>query len=226
MAGRVEGGDPDVVGHEDPAGTDRGGAGGRVGAGRAEVRHQARGQLEGVTADVRQGPGPTAGKGPVEKARHVELVGEPPRKVVAQGDGGGEIGRRPAVRRVGDEGDDVEHAEARVDAVVGAQVEMLERGAGEGAGGGNEVVGRCDEGVHRPVVVRIAMEVEEGGSGAGGQRGEDGIVPTLADVDDALEDLFRCCHDDSVPASGACCSEADGETGPLGPLPGPGGVAT
>ncbi len=77
------------------------------------------------------------------------------------------------MRRVGDEGDDVEHAEARVDAVVGAQVEMLERGAGEGAGGGNEVVGRCDEGVHRPVVVRIAMEVEEGGSGAGGQRGED-----------------------------------------------------
>ena len=51
------------------------------------------------------------------------------------------------------------------------------------------------------MVVRVAVEVEEGGAGAGGQRGDDVVVPTLADVDDALEDLLSPAHGASVPAS-------------------------
>ena len=50
-----------------------------------------------------------------------------------------------------------------------------------------DVVGCAGEREDGPVVVRVAMQVEEGRAGTGGQRGENGLVAALAHVDDALE---------------------------------------
>ena len=96
-------------------------------------------------------------------------------------------------------------AEARVHAVVRAQVEQADRGGGERASGGGDVVGRAGEREDRPVVVRVAVQIEERRAGTGGQRREDGLIAALADVDDALEAARARAHGASVPAPGRRC---------------------
>ena len=60
--------------------------------------------------------------------------------------------------------------------------------AGQGAGGVGHQVGGAGEGEDRAVVVGVAVQVEQGGAGGGGQVGEDRLVAALADVDHALEE--------------------------------------
>ncbi len=74
-----------------------------------------------------------------------------------------------------------------MDTGVAAQVEEAEGRRGERAGGRRHQVGGAGERQDRPVVVPVAMQVEKGRPGGGGQRAENRVVAALADVDHALE---------------------------------------
>ena len=62
---------------------------------------------------------------------------------------------------VGDERHHVEHAQAWVCPVVGAQVEPGHAQRGERLGGLGDLVRRSGQGEDRPVVVRVAVQVEQ-----------------------------------------------------------------
>ena len=69
-------------------------------------------------------------------------------------------------------------------------------------------------------MVRVAVQVEEGRAGAGGQRAQDAVVTALADVDHALEDHGAIvAHVASVPASGDAVRQSGDGTRSRGPLP-------
>ena len=157
---------------------------------------------EGVAADVRQAPGASAGQRSVEEARHTQIGGQPAGEVVAPRHGGREVAGRRATGPVGDEGHDVEHAQAGVGAGVGAQVEAGHGGGGEGAGGAGHVVGPAGQGQDGPVVVGVPVQIEQGGPGGGAQVGQGGLVTAFADVDHALEELGGGGHGASVARPG------------------------
>ena len=160
-----------------------------VGLRRAAVGGQPVGRSpEGVAADVGQGPGPAAGKGSVEEARHPQLLAQPAGEPVALGHRLGEVLGGGAAGRVGDEGHDVEHTQAGMGPGVIPQVQAGDGRGGEGAGGPGHQIRGAGEGEHRPVVVRVAVQVEQGGAGGSGQLAQDRLVAALADVDDALEE--------------------------------------
>ena len=133
--GRVGRGDPHVVGHEHAVAprprSPR--CAGRPGPGRSREQAEIR-RGEGVPADLGQRPAPAAGKGPVAKGRHAQFVAEPAGELVAQRRGAGQVVGGAAARGVGDEGHDVEHPEAGMDAVVAAEVEARDGGGGQRAG--------------------------------------------------------------------------------------------
>ena len=129
---------------------------------------------EGTATDVGQGPGPAAGKRPVEEARHTQLGTEPAGELVAQGHGGGEVLGGGAARLVGDEGHDVEHAQAWVGPGVVPQVETGDGRSGERPGGRGDGVGGSGQGEDGAVVVRVAVQIEQGRCGGVGQPAENG----------------------------------------------------
>ena len=49
-------------------------------------------------------------------------------------------------------------------------------------------LGLSGQGEDRSMVVRVAVEIEEDGTGGRGQFAQKGLVTALADVDDALDD--------------------------------------
>ena len=97
---------------------------------------------------------------------------------------------------VGDERHHVEHAQAWVCPVVGAQVEPGHAQRGERLGGLGDLVRRSGQGEDRPVVVRVAVQVEQDRRGGRGQLGEESLVAALAHVGHALED-----HSASLPVA-------------------------
>ena len=115
-------------------------------------------------------------------------VAQPAGEAVALGDRRGEVLGRRAAGLVGDEGHHVEHAEAGVGAGVRTQVEVGQGGRGQGPGGFGHEVGGAGEGEDRPVVVGVAVLVEQRGAGGSGQPAQDGLVASLADIDHALEE--------------------------------------
>ena len=70
---------------------------------------------------------------------------------------------------------------------MGTEVEPGHRGRSQGPGGRHHGVGGAGQGEDGAVVVGVAVEVEQGRPGAGGQLGQDAVVAALADVDHALE---------------------------------------
>ena len=84
-----------------------------------------------------------------------------------------------------DERDDVEHTQARVDAVMSPEVDQFDRAPGDGPHG--RLHAATGHGEHRPVMVRIAVHVEdEVGSGIDDGPDDGGVTP-LAHIDDTLE---------------------------------------
>ena len=188
-SGHLGRGDPDVVGHQDPPGAHGGGAAPGVGLRRAAVGEQpAGGRPEGQAAQLGQGPGPAAGKGSVEEARHPHVLAQPAGEPVALGHRRREVPGRRAAGLVGDEGHHVEHAEAGVGTAVPAQVEVGQGGGGQGPGGFGHQVSGAGEGEDGPVVVGVTVLVEQRGAGRRGQPAQQRLVPALADVDHALDE--------------------------------------
>jgi hypothetical protein len=89
---------------------------------------------------------------------------------------------------VGDEGDDIDQAEAGVHAAVFAQIEALDGDGGQSLGGGHHDIDRAGQGEDGAMVVGIAVRIEEGGCGGGAQGSQNNLVTTLADVDHTLDD--------------------------------------
>ena len=115
--------------------------------------------------------------GPVEEAGEVEGHRRPAGELVP-----GPHGVRHGVAGERHERHDVDHPEPRVGAGVVAQVEPGHRLDGHRP---RRVL--ADEGQHRPVVVGVAVDVEQIGARDRGDRGDQRLVATLADVDDALQ---------------------------------------
>ena len=93
----------------------------------------------------------------------------------------------------GDEGHDVDGTDPRVDALVAAQVDQVDCGPGQGAGGVGHDVGPAGQGEYGAVVVGIAVQVHQGGGGGVSQLAQDGLVPALRDVHHALHQFHPHC---------------------------------
>ena len=216
-AGRLERGDPDVVGHQHRAGPDRRGAGAGVRRAGTEVGFEAAllGRGEGQAAQVRQAAGAPAVQRSVEKARHIQFGGQPVGEPVSQLEGGREVVWWPFARHVGDEGHDVERTQPGVDALVAAQVDQVDRGPGQRSGGLGHDVGRPGQGEDRTVVVGVTVEVDQGRGGGLGEPAEHRVVPAFRDIGHALHELDR--HHSSVTLR----RHGAGRRGPRGPLGAP-----
>ena len=160
------------------------------------------GRGEGQAAQVRQAAGAPAVQRSVEKARHIQFGGQPVGERVAQLEGGREVVWWPFARHVGDEGHHVERTEPGVDALVAAQVDQVDRGAGQRAGGLGHDVGPAGQGEDRTVVVGVTVEVDQGGGGGLGEPAEHRVVPAFGDIGHALHEVDR--HRSSVTPAPRC----------------------
>jgi hypothetical protein len=88
----------------------------------------------------------------------------------------------------GDERDNVDDAESRVDALVPTQIEQIHSAPRQASDGRLEgpcvSVGNSEDGA---VMDRVAVNVEQAGTCCSSKFGENDRVATFADVDDALE---------------------------------------
>ena len=154
----------DVVRHERPPGTDENDAGPRIDLERPEVRAQLirvdppRELFEASTAEER-GP-------PATPHLAVEEHGDAELRTDALGD---LEGRAACLGEVGgndrDERDDVRGADARVDALVPAQVDAVARRRDPGDEGVDEAAPLTHEHEDGPVMVLVGVEGEEAGAG-------------------------------------------------------------
>jgi hypothetical protein len=104
---------------------------------------------------------------------------------------------------VRDERHHIEHAEPGVGTGVAAQVEKGKGGAGQRPGGLGHQVDGAGESEDRPVVIRVAVPIEQSRAGGSRNATKDRFVAALADVDHALEE-----HDASVTRRKVCPGQA------------------
>ena len=129
------------------------------------------GRGEGQAAQVRQASGAPAGQRSVEEARHVQLGGQPVGELVPQLGRGGQVAGRQVALGVGDERHHIEGAHPGMHALVAAQVDQVDRGTGQGAGGVGHHVGPAGQGEHGTVVVRVTVQIQQGAGGGVGRVG-------------------------------------------------------
>ena len=99
-----------------------------------------------------------------------------------------EIVVRGSARPVGDEGNHIEHAQARVRSLMRAEIEPGHARRGQRPDRGGDVVDVAGQGEDRTVMVGVCVQIEQDGSGRCGQFAQKSLVTTLADVDHALDD--------------------------------------
>jgi hypothetical protein len=141
-----------------------------------------------VGEEVAEGISPNLGKRAfwsVEKARQPELGGGERCEAVAGGECGAHIDVSPERDTDRHEGDDVDDAEARVDALVLTKVKFGDGFRAKGFRRFEDIL--AGEREHRAVVVRVGLEVKKGILDPCGESRQQLTIPAFADVYDALE---------------------------------------
>jgi hypothetical protein len=131
-----------------------------------------------------------ARKWSVAKGRHPQSGAHPPGEGVAQEDDrvvGVEVVAREQAGGVGHERHHIEHALARMGALVRAEIETGDARPGQRPDRVGYGFCLAGQGEDRSVVVGVAVEIEEDGAGRVGETGEKVLVTAVADVDDALD---------------------------------------